>query len=132
MTRRLVLDTHTLIWMLTEPERMSAEAVDAVTDFQSELLVSSVVPFEIATKVRLGKFDAGAAVVEDFKSHLEDLRALPLNLTSDHSLLAGRLDWSHRDPFDRLLAAQALVEEATFVTADRAFADVPGLSLLWV
>lgn len=66
-----------------------------------------------------------------FAEHLEGLNALELAVTSRHALDAGQLAWQHRDPFDRMLAAQAMVESAALVTADRAFADLPGVHVLW-
>lgn len=62
---------------------------------------------------------------------VEDIEATPLDLTTAHALHAGSMPWEHRDPFDRLLAAQAIVENVVLVTADGAFADLPGLRTAW-
>lgn len=66
-----------------------------------------------------------------YARRLKRLGAEPLPITDDHALLAGRVDWDHRDPFDRMLAAQAMTESLTLVTKDAAFTSLPGIRTLW-
>jgi PIN domain nuclease of toxin-antitoxin system len=91
------------------------------------LLVSTVSAFELSTKARLGKLDAAKPVLLAYAQYLDELGATELAVTSRHALVAGQLDWSHRDPFDRLLAAQALLEDATLVTRDAVFDELGGI-----
>ena len=128
---KLLLDTHAFIWIGgPEAHRLSANARRAVEDRTNEILVSAASAWEIATKHRLGRLAAGERVVRRWSEALSGLRALDLAVTSEHGLLAGSLDSPHRDPFDRILAAQAIVEGAQLVTADRAMHGL-GASILW-
>lgn len=126
-----LLDTHAFVWLLSAPERFNAELCAKLRSTQNELLVSAVSAMEIATKVRLGKFDDAAPLVDTWDRRVEDLDATPLDLTTAHALHAGSMPWQHRDPFDRLLAAQAIVENVTLVTADAAFTGLPGVRIAW-
>lgn len=114
-----LLDTHVLLWLLGEPARVPERVREQLADPAVDLLVSAASALEIATKHRLGKLDAGA-LLDSWGHRLADLDAEDLSVTSEHTLLAGRLEWDHRDPFDRLLVAQAIVENATLVTQDAA------------
>jgi PIN domain nuclease of toxin-antitoxin system len=91
--------------------------------------VSSASTLEIATKVRLGKLNA-PGLVQTLPARLSALDATSLPITVDHALLAGSISWAHRDPFDRLLVAQATLEDATFVTVDKTIASLPVLRVL--
>ena len=128
---RLLLDTHTLIWALRSPERLSRTATLSISDRGNKLLVSAASAFEIATKGRLGKMGEGEVILQDYSSRLSRLGAESLPITDADAILAGSMNWAHRDPFDRLLAAQALRDDAHFVTADTAFDDLPSLRVLW-
>lgn len=128
---RLLLDTHILWWVLNDPARLPPGVRAAVGDPRSILLCSSVTPWEIATKHRAGKFPEAAALVGSFAEQLARLHAIELPVSSRHGLLAGRLEWEHRDPFDRMLAAQSILEGARLVTSDRAFSTLPGVDILW-
>jgi PIN domain nuclease of toxin-antitoxin system len=123
-----LLDSHAFVW-LTDPRVTVPRRITAALRLTSTTVhVSAVSAFELATKARLGKFSSPA--LERWAHHVRDLHAAELGITSEHALLAGRLDWAHRDPFDRLLAAQAIVEGLTLVTADLAFTRAPGVRLL--
>jgi PIN domain nuclease of toxin-antitoxin system len=126
-----LLDTHALLWALAEPDRLGAQARSALQDPASSVYVSAVSAWEIATKHRLGKLPQAEVLVSGFDRHRRRLGADELNITAEHSLLAGSLDWSHRDPFDRMLAAQSLVESLTIITGDGIFADFTGVRTLW-
>ena len=127
---RLLLDTHTLIWAIAGSPYLSADARDAIDDPANDVLVSAASAWEAATKHRLGRLDSGDAVVERFLEAVHDLRASELPVSSAHGLLAGSFPAVHRDPFDRMLAAQAVIEGALLVTTDRAFQQFP-VEVLW-
>lgn len=127
---KLLLDTHVLVWRATEPDRIGPSARAAISDLGNELFVSSVSAWELATKHRLGKLPSGDVIVAGFAAQLRVLGAQELSVNVEHALLAGGLAVDHRDPFDRMLAAQALVEGAALVTSDRAFGAFP-ITTLW-
>ena len=103
---------------------------DTDTDTDNQRLVSSVSAMEVATRTRIGQLRAEQPV-SDRTPALGRLVTTCLDLTTEQGLLAGTLAWEHRDPFDRLLRAQATVEGGTLVTADRASASSPDLAVLW-
>ncbi|BBH16554.1 twitching motility protein PilT [Nocardioides baekrokdamisoli] len=125
-----LLDTHALVWALTAPEKLSARAREVITDLGNELAVSAASAWELSTKVRLGKWPEADLLLDGFAAHVRRLRAAPLAISIDDSLAAGRLAWVHRDPFDRMLVAQAASRGITIITMDRAIADY-AVSTLW-
>lgn len=124
-----LVDTHVLLWLLGEPNRIPEYVRDVLADRTNPLLVSSASALEIAAKVRLGKLQA-PGLVQTLPARLSALDATRLPITVDHALLAGSISWAHRDPFDRLLVAQATLEDATFVTVDKTIASLPVLRVL--
>lgn len=128
---KLLLDTHAMLWWWTDPERLPQRALNALRDARTEIFVSAVSAYEIADKNKLGKLQLPPALLDRFDTTIREERWTPLPVSLSHSLLAGRLAWEHRDPFDRLLAAQSALENAPLVTADPAFANCPGLRCLW-
>ena len=131
MSNSFLLDTHAFFWLLRTPDRIPKRTISALEDPANKIYVSAVVAFEIATKVRLGKFPQAQPLDQAFDARVSDIGASSLPLTVDHALAAGRFDWDHRDPFDRLLAAQAIVENLRLVTSDAAFQNLPGLRVAW-
>lgn len=134
MGRRCVsylLDTHALLWALTEPASLGAQANHIIADADQRLVVSAATAWEISTKQRLGRLPQADGIVSTYTRNIERLGASELQITAEHALLAGRLDWDHRDPFDRMLAAQAMTESLTLITKDAAFATLPGIRTLW-
>ena len=127
----LLLDTHALLWALAEPARLSRRALLALQNPANELRVSAVSLFEIATKVRLGKLPDTGALLRQVDLTLARLNATLTVLSGAQAILAGNLNVSHRDPFDRLLAAQALDLDVPLVTCDPAFGLFPKLTVLW-
>jgi PIN domain nuclease of toxin-antitoxin system len=121
---KYLVDTHVLLWLLSTPDRIAAPARSALADRANALLVSVASALEISTKVRLGKLDAND-LIATLGRRLADIGAEVLPITLEHALLAGSMSWAHRDPFDRLLVAQATVEDATFVTVDAAIVGIP-------
>ncbi len=129
MTRYL-LDTHVLLWSLYEPHRLSRSARKIIENPGNVRLISAATAWEIATKLRLGKLDMARGLFESYQDHLATFQASELMISSRHSLLAGSFDCPHRDPFDRLLAAQSLLEGIPLVTADPALAQFP-IAIHW-
>jgi PIN domain nuclease of toxin-antitoxin system len=126
----LLLDTHVLAWWLLDSPRLGAEVRAAISDPDASILVSTVSVWEMAQKHGRGRWPEvgpGLATIEADLAR-QGFRVLPLALP--YALAAGALDWPHRDPFDRMLAAQAIGEGAILVTADRVFAALAGLALL--
>lgn len=127
---RLLLDTHVVLWALLEPDRLSARVRDLVRDRRTTVFVSATSAWEIATKHRLGKLPDAGDVVSGYGDHLRRLGVDELPMTSVHALTAGSFAVDHRDPFDRMLAAQALHEGVPIATSDLAFDRFP-CSTVW-
>ncbi|MEQ1662549.1 MAG: type II toxin-antitoxin system VapC family toxin [Thiobacillus sp.] len=127
---KLLLDTHALLWWWTDDSRLSNAARQAIADEGNQILVSAASAWEIATKFRLGKLPHGAQARERFNELVEadGFEHLPISFL--HSLKAGAYSNEHRDPFDRMLAAQAELEKAVLVTLDPVFAGFQ-CKLLW-
>ena len=115
---RLLLDTHVLLWALTDDSSLTAAARAAIVDGRNRVVVSAVSAWEITIKRSLGKLRAPADLAKEVAAH----RFTPLAVSLEHALAVGALPDLHRDPFDRLLVAQAGVEGLTIVTRDRAIA----------
>jgi PIN domain nuclease of toxin-antitoxin system len=115
---RVLLDTHVLLWWLTDDMRLSPAARQIVVDNDSEVVVSAASAWEIATKQRLGKLHGVAPVAQWFDRLLAEDGFVHLPINHVHALRAGGYAWAHRDPFDRLLAAQAEIEQLPLLTAD--------------
>ena len=127
---RLLLDTHTLLWCLADDPALSAHARDAVADSSAAVFVSAASAWEIATKTRLGRLREYAAVTAQFHELMGDADYRHLPITYAHGLRAGSYETPHKDPFDRILAAQAEIESLTLVTTDSAFGEFP-VATLW-
>lgn len=127
---RLLLDTHALLWALDGNPKLSAAASAALADRANELLISSVSVFEITTKYRLGKLPEFAVIAGDLLAILAGLDHSPLSVSMAHAALAGAIDHPHRDPFDRLLIAQARIERVPLVSNEKLF-DGFGVERIW-
>ncbi|GIG41697.1 type II toxin-antitoxin system VapC family toxin [Cellulomonas phragmiteti] len=111
---RLLADTHVLLWWLADDPRLPARHRDVLADGGTEVLFSSVSIAEIAIKSSLGKLEA----TDDIAGALEQGGFLELPFTSRHATLLGTLPWHHRDPFDRMLVAQAVADGLTIASVD--------------
>ena len=111
---RLLLDTHVVLWWMDEPGKLSEAARDAIAEIENEVFVSSVAAWEIAIKRQLGKLSAP----HDLRRRVSDSGFKELPISLEHGLVTEQLPLHHRDPFDRMLIAQARVESATIVTRD--------------
>ena len=127
---RVLLDTHTLLWWLDGDRRMSKRARSVVGRQSNEVFVSAASAWEIATKWRLGKLPGAGEVAADVAGSVASQLFQPLSITLAHAQLAGRLTTMHRDPFDRMLAAQATLEGLAIVSNDEAL-DRFGITRLW-
>lgn len=127
---KLLLDTHALAWWFQDSDRLGKTAQEAIASADSEVLVSVVSAFEMATKHRAGKWPEIASLLDVFADYVRDERFSVLPLSLEHAELAGSLDIPHRDPFDRLLIAQAQVERALLVSNEALF-DRFAVRRLW-
>jgi PIN domain nuclease of toxin-antitoxin system len=118
---RLLLDTHTLLWWLSGNPSLPASARKLIANKNNDVLVSAVSAWEIATKVRLGKLPIAIDLAHDFSAYLERERFDTLAVSVEHGIRAGLLPGPHKDPFDRMLIAQALAENLAIVSNDVIF-----------
>jgi PIN domain nuclease of toxin-antitoxin system len=118
----LLLDTNVLIWLLTKDRRVPPDTLALLADPANLLYASAASVWEIAIKVGLGKLDLPRNVATWLPRELYESGMTPLPITADHAARVETLPPHHRDPFDRLLIAQALAENLTIVTADARFA----------
>lgn len=127
---RLLLDTHALLWWLAGDDNLSSDARHAIADETNTIIVSAVCAYEIAFKHRLGKLPQASLFVQTFEATLErqGFEAMPISIL--HALRAGTLSLTHRDPFDRLLIAQSLLDDLILISNERLFDDF-GVKRLW-
>jgi PIN domain nuclease of toxin-antitoxin system len=123
---RLLLDTHALIWALEDSDRLSARARELIVDLENQILVSATSAIEIAIKRSLQKLDAP----DDLRLAVDGAGFIPITIDFATAERLASLPFHHRDPFDRLLIAQALAEGVPIVTRDPAFAAYP-VSTIW-
>lgn len=123
---KLLLDTHAALWWLADDERLGDEVIRHLTDDTNQVLISAVVVWEVAIKRWLGKLEAP----EDLAPTLLSAGAQPLPVTLEHAAAVEKLPWRHRDPFDRLLVAQALTEDAAIVSRDEPLSEY-GVAIVW-
>jgi PIN domain nuclease of toxin-antitoxin system len=126
----VLIDTHVLLWADAEPGRLSARARSLVESFSTEVFVSAASAWEIATKVRIGKLPQAAAFSAEMARRVEMLGFSPLPVTLEHALRAGQLPGTHKDPFDRMLIAQAQAENLALISNERVF-DGYGIRRIW-
>jgi PIN domain nuclease of toxin-antitoxin system len=122
---RLLLDTHALLWWISDDDRLSARARALVSDGANEVFVSAVSAWEIVVKAGIGRLEVPEPIDRFVVSQLEANAFHPLAITMRHALGLVSLPDVHRDPFDRLLASQALLDDLTLVSGDRVFESYP-------
>ena len=127
---KLLLDSHALLWWLFNDPKMSKKARELVADPQREVLVSSASAWEISTKHHLGRLPEADILVQDISMWIERAGFRELPVAVKHAQLAGGWTQSHRDPFDRMLAAQAELEQVAIVSRDKALDDF-GIARVW-
>lgn len=126
---RHLLDTHTLLWWWEGSASLSRAATEALGEPGKQIFVSAASAWEAATKFRLGKLVLKFPVLE-FEAQVRSAGFFPLAITTAHAIRAGDYPQEHRDPFDRILIAQAEIEEMTLITNDRAMLAFP-CETLW-
>ena len=126
----VLLDTCTFIWMTVDPARLSRSAIDVISDPSNRRLFSSISVLEMAVKTRLGKLKLHAPLDQVVREGLRNGVVTELALTSQHAIAVSSLPMHHRDPFDRVLIAQAIEEGVPIVTDDREFASY-GHPIIW-
>ena len=127
---RVLVDTHALVWAATGDRRLSRRAHSVLASFDNEVFVSAASVWEVCTKCRLGKLPDVESLVSDFERVIEQLGFHPLSISVQHAQRAGNLPGPHRDPFDRMLIAQAQAENIPLVSNERLF-DSYGISRIW-
>ena len=127
---RVLLDTHAFLWWIADSERLSGPARTVIADKLNDIAVSAASAWEIATKFRIGKLPGCEAVAFDVAGHVTGQGFEGLAISVADAERAGRLPGSHRDPFDRMLEAQALARDFPVVSADPVF-DSFGVVRLW-
>ena len=128
---RLLLDTHALVWWLSDNPKLSQTAAAAIADPNNDVVVSAASGWEIATKVRRQRWPEAAKLLAQLEQVLEANRIGVVPVLMRDSIRAGSFDLEHQDPFDRMIAAQVLgQDELTLVTIDGVFAEF-GVKTLW-
>lgn len=125
-----LLDTHALLWWWFDDPRLSTVAREAIAAPENDILVSAASAWEIATKHRLGKLPDAGDVVQRFPLYVRRSRFTEVGIAIADALAAGGLPGPHRDPFDRMLIAQAKLLDIPVVTIDPVFRDY-GVMVLW-
>ena len=127
---RLLLDTHALIWWLAGDEALSRSAQAAIADEANGIAVSAASAMEVATKYRIGKLPNAALLARNFETIIADQGFDELPITVHHARVAGEMKIEHKDPFDRLLIAQAQAEDMVLVSNETLF-DAFAVNRLW-
>jgi PIN domain nuclease of toxin-antitoxin system len=127
---RLLLDTHAFLWWLAGDEALSGKSREAIESQADAIFFSAASAWEISTKHRLGKLSGASAIVDDITEAMESQGFVGLPVSVRHGQAAGALPGPHRDPFDRMLIAQALIEDLVLVSNERVF-DAYGVRRLW-
>ena len=118
---KLLLDTHALIWWLAGDEALSPRAREAIADEANTIAVSAASAMEVATKVRIGKLPGATLLAQDFEAIVAAQGFTELPITLRHARMAGGMTIPHKDPFDRLLIAQAQAEGMVLVSNEALF-----------
>ena len=127
---RLLLDTQCWLWWFSQPERLSEEVIERIADETNEVWLSVTSVWEMGIKVAIGKLPLPEQIDHYIPSRMTQLGARSLQITAYHALRVAVLPLHHRDPFDRMLIAQAQIEDMTLVSADSMFNQYE-VSVLW-
>ena len=126
-----LLDTHTFLWVALKDAKLSVKAKAAISSKDAKVYVSPVSAYEIMNKYRIGKLPEYKALAENYLNVFNNSGAGELLISTKHFHYAGNFEWKHRDPFDRMLAAQAFIEDMILVTHDDVFDSLPWVNTLW-
>jgi len=127
---RVLLDTHALLWWFADDPALTRPARKVIAETKNTILVSAASAWEIATKVRLGQLPTAVDLAADFVGYLEREGIQILGISGEHAIRAGLLPGAHKDPFDRMLIAQAQAENLPLVSKEALF-DTYGVRRIW-
>ncbi len=127
---KFLLDTHTLLWWFDDDSKLSANARGVIAQTANSIMVSSASGWEIATKFRLGKLPGAQVLMPDIDACVRKAGFTPLPIDMRHAQRAGTWPQAHRDPFDRMLAAQSSIENVPLITCDQAL-QAFGVAIYW-
>lgn len=127
---RVLLDTHALLWWLFDDPQLSNPAREVIKSIDTQVFASSASAWEIATKHRLGKLPEAQEASRNLPGLLRAARIDALPITMEHAIAAGSLASPHRDPFDHMLIAQAMIEKMAIITSDSEFAQFD-VKIIW-
>lgn len=127
---KYLLDTHSLLWWLNEDPHLSVHARDLISDPANNVFVSAASAWEIATKFAKGRLPTASVLIPDFHELLLKERFTELSINSRHMLRSAALPGEHKDPFDRILAAQAIIENMILISLDREISGF-GVTTAW-
>ncbi|HSS99461.1 MAG TPA: type II toxin-antitoxin system VapC family toxin, partial [Terriglobales bacterium] len=122
--------THALLWWLNDDANLPASTRKIISDNRNQILVSAASAWEITTKFRLGKLPTANTLIQDFAAYLQNERFETLSISLEHGVRAGLLPGPHRDPFDRMLIAQAQAENIAIISNEKVF-DGYGVRRVW-
>lgn len=123
MSRAVLLDTCAFLDLTIQPDKVATAALAELIDLSTKLIVSAATAWEVAIKTRRGRLPGGDRLVASWEQCLIDIRAESLVIEPEDALRAGGLVWAHRDPFDRMLVAQAIRHNLPLATSDRVILD---------
>lgn len=126
----VLLDTHVFLWAVMQPRQLSPKVRRLLENSATGVAISAASSWEIATKFRLGKLPSAKLLIAEYEDAVRGLRAHSLPISNAHAMLAGSYRQAHRDPFDRILAAQAEIEDLVLISKDQALRQF-GVQLLW-
>jgi PIN domain nuclease of toxin-antitoxin system len=126
----VLLDTHALPWWLSDDPALTKAARGIIAESRNDIYISAASAWEVATKVRLGKLPMAADLAADFESQIDCEAFRMLAISGGHATRAGLLPGPHKDPFDRMLIAQAQAEDLPIVSNERSF-DMYGIRRIW-
>ncbi|MCL2224737.1 MAG: type II toxin-antitoxin system VapC family toxin [Defluviitaleaceae bacterium] len=126
-----LLDTHTFLWAVRGSDKLSETAIKIIEDVNVKVFVSAVSAYEIMNKYRMGKLAEFDDIAKNYLDFVKRLGVDSLPISEKHAHFAGEFEWTHRDPFDRLLAAQAFSNNLTLITSDTVFAELAWVKVLW-
>lgn len=127
---QLLLDTHAFIWWMTNDTALPASTRKMIGDEENSIFLSAATAWEMTIKYKIGKLPVVAGFIADVPSAIEEQGFIELPISIAHGQMAGALDGHHKDPFDRMLIAQALADDLTLVSNDMQF-DAYGVTRLW-
>ena len=127
---RVLLDTHALLWWFADNPALTNSARKVIAQTSNAVFVSAASAWEIATKVRIGKLPTAVDLAADFTGHLDREGFQTLAISGEHAIRAGLLPGSHKDPFDRMLIAQAQAEDMPIISNEALF-DAFGVRRIW-